>query len=111
MPPTPEPRNFRIFWIFHFFGGAGFGLREVSQWRDLEISLQMAFGRARGDISRPKTGTGTLDCTILLTRISDNLAYPEFYNLAYPEFYNLAYPEYIILLNRVMGGASPPHPP
>ena len=58
----------------------------------------MAFGRARGDISRPKTGTGT----ILLTRISDNLAYkescnlayPEFYNLAYPEFYNLAYPEF-----------------
>ena len=72
--------------IFDFF--ASFGLREVSQWRDLEISLQMAFGRARGDISRPKTGTGT----ILLTQISDNLAYPEFYNLAYPGIYSLPDP-------------------
>ena len=38
-----------------------FGVREVSQRRDLEILVQMGSGRARDDFSEPKTGTGTLD--------------------------------------------------
>ena len=36
-----------------------FGLREVSQWRDLEILLQMGSGRARDDFKMPRSGTGT----------------------------------------------------
>ena len=35
-----------------------FGVREVSQRRDLEILLQMAFGRARDDFKMPRSGTG-----------------------------------------------------
>ena len=55
-PRTPDVPDFRGFLIFL----ADFGLREVSQWRDLEILLQMAFGRARGDFSRPQTRPGTM---------------------------------------------------
>ena len=32
----------------------------MSQWRDLKILLQMAFGRARDDFSRSRSGTGTI---------------------------------------------------
>ena len=49
----------RILLNFTFFL-LDFGLREVSQWRDLEILLQMAFGRARDDFSKPLSGTGTI---------------------------------------------------
>ena len=38
-----------------------FRVPEVFQWLDLEITLHMAFGRARGDFSRPKSGTWILD--------------------------------------------------
>ena len=41
-------RNSRFSLIFDFFF-VGFGLREVSQRRDLKILLQLAFGRARDD--------------------------------------------------------------
>ena len=40
-----------------------FRVPEVSQRLDIEITLQMAFGRARGDFSRPESGTGILDPT------------------------------------------------
>ena len=46
-----EKSNFKV----------GFRVREVSQWLDLDITLQMAFRRARGDFSRPETGTGIMD--------------------------------------------------
>ena len=36
-----------------------FGIREVSQRRDLEIPLQLGFGRARDDFKTPRSGTGT----------------------------------------------------
>ena len=36
-----------------------FGVREVSQRRDLEILLQMGSGRARDDFKMPRSGTGT----------------------------------------------------
>ena len=39
----------------------GFRVREVSQWIDLEITLQVAFRKARGDFSRPESGTGIMD--------------------------------------------------
>ena len=45
-----EKSNFKV----------GFRVREVSQRLDLEITLQMAFGRARGDFSRPKSSTGSM---------------------------------------------------
>ena len=36
-----------------------FGVREVSQRRDLEILLQMGSGRARDDFKMPRSGPGT----------------------------------------------------
>ena len=53
-----RPRIFLIFvdfWIFL----VDFGVREVSQWRDLEILLQVVSGRARDDFKMPRSGTGT----------------------------------------------------
>ena len=46
------------FFDFLFFF-VDFGLREVSQRRDLEILLQMGSGRARDDFKMPRSGTGT----------------------------------------------------
>ena len=45
-----ETSNFKV----------GFRVQEVSQWLDLDITLQMAFRRARGDFSRPESGTGII---------------------------------------------------
>ena len=55
-----EKSNFKV----------GFRVREVSQWLDLDITLQMAFRRARGDFSRPESGTGIMDTPLsgMLTR-------------------------------------------
>ena len=50
-----EKSNFKV----------GFRVREVSQWLDLDITLQMAFRRARGDFSRPESGTGIMDTPFL----------------------------------------------
>ena len=36
-------------------------MREASQRQDIEILLQMAFGRPRVDFSRPKTDPGIMD--------------------------------------------------
>ena len=36
------------------------GSREVSKWLRIEILLQVAFGRARGDFSRPQARPGTM---------------------------------------------------
>ena len=47
-----------IFVEFRFVG-VDFGVREVSQRRDLEILLQMGSGRARDDFKMPRSGTGT----------------------------------------------------
>ena len=48
-----------ISWIFKFCW-LDFGVREVSQRRDLEILLQMGSGRARDDFKMPRSGTGTI---------------------------------------------------
>ena len=37
-----------------------FRVPEVSQRLDIEITLQMAFGRARGDFSRPQSDRGII---------------------------------------------------
>ena len=48
-----------FFWIFEFFL-LDFGVQEVSQWRDLEILVQVVSGRARDDFKMPRSGTGTI---------------------------------------------------
>ena len=51
----------------------GFRVREVSQRLDPEITLQMAFRRARGDFSRSQSGTGIIVYIALLFYISQTL--------------------------------------
>ena len=45
----------------------------MSQWPDLEITLQMAFGRARGDFSRPQSDPGIIVYIALIFYISQTL--------------------------------------
>ena len=52
-------RNPGFSWIFVFFL-LGFGVREVSQRRDLEILVQVGSGRARDDFKKLRSGTGTI---------------------------------------------------
>ena len=61
-----EKSNFKV----------GFRVQEVSQWLDLDITLQMAFRRARGDFSRPESGTGIMDRPLsrMLTRAKIDVA-------------------------------------
>ena len=42
----------------------GFGVWEVFQWRDLQILLQMDFGRACDDHRGPTTDTGTISASL-----------------------------------------------
>ena len=53
------------------FLGVDFGVREVSQRRDLEILVQMGSGRARDDFKTLRSGTGTF---FEKTRVEDFLS-------------------------------------
>ena len=56
-----DPRIFLFFFgCFLLFFWVDFGVREVSQRRDLKILLQMGSGRARDDFKMPRSGTGTI---------------------------------------------------
>ena len=50
-----------------------FRVPEVSQRLDIETTLQMAFGKTRGDFSRPQSGTGIIVYIALIFYISQTL--------------------------------------